>query len=128
MDFSFSGLKTSVRNFIARDDGKTSTADIAASLQAAIVDVLTEKMRRAARQTGIRTLCLAGGVAANVPLQMAMRRMAEEEALHLVVPDPVLCTDNAAMIAAAGYYRLLHRPADNLGFDTLATEPLAAYP
>ncbi len=125
LEFSFSGLKTAIRHFLEHDQGKTPLADIAASYEAAIVDVLVRKLRYAAQREGIKTICVAGGVAANQKLQECMRKMAEQEGLTLIAPHPTLCTDNAAMIATAGYFALQHRPPDPLSFDTFATEMLA---
>lgn len=134
MDFSFSGLKTSLRTFMLRDAGMTPREDVAASYQAAIVDVLTEKLRRAARAEGVDTVAVGGGVAANRALAESLDAMAARAGLRLVVPPPVLCTDNAAMIAAAGFYRLQAdgmlrehiriEPGSALDFDTYATETL----
>lgn len=130
LDFSFSGVKTAIRTFLQADNGKTPIEDVAASYQAAIVDALIARMRKAAHQTGIRTLCIAGGVAANRRLQEEMQAMCDKEGLRLIAPAPVLCTDNAAMIACAGYFQLLapHISPRNLGLhlDTYASEALGS--
>ncbi len=125
LDFSFSGLKTSIRTFTAKDAGMTSMPDVAAGFQAAIVEVLVDKLRIASERTGISTLCIAGGVAANSGLQKALRTMCESQGLRLVIPPMELCTDNAAMIAAAGYYQLQNNLPDTLDFDTLANSPIS---
>jgi N6-L-threonylcarbamoyladenine synthase len=104
-DFSFSGLKTAVANHV-RKHPDTSAADVAASFQAAVVDVLITKARRAAAAIGARGLCLAGGVAANSRLRAAARAAADADGLRVYLPSRAMCTDNAAMIAAAGHYRL----------------------
>lgn len=102
LDFSFSGVKTAVLNLV-RSPRPPARADVAAAFQAAVVEVLAEKAVRAARLKGVRTLALAGGVAANGALRQAVVDRAGP-GLRVVYPPPGLCTDNAAMIAAAGYY------------------------
>ena len=103
LDFSFSGLKTAVVNHV-RKHSDVGAADVAASFQQAVVDVLVTKARRAARQIDARGICLAGGVAANSQLRMRVLDVCEEDSLHAFIPSRSMCTDNAAMIAAAGYY------------------------
>ena len=105
LDVSFSGLKTAVINQV-RANPSAATDDVAASFQRAVVDVLVHKARRAATQVGAKTLALGGGVAANSLLRREMARGAEEDGLSIVLPSREMCTDNAAMIASAGWYRL----------------------
>jgi N6-L-threonylcarbamoyladenine synthase len=104
-DFSFSGLKTAVVNHVRKHPG-VSTADVAASFQEAVVDVLVTKARRAAREVGAGGLCLGGGVAANSQLRERFVEACKEDGLRPFVPSLAMCTDNAAMIAAAGWWRL----------------------
>ena len=109
-DFSFSGLKTAVLNELnqAKQKGEEiRVADMAASFQAAVIDVLVEKSFRLAKELGEKTIVLAGGVSANSALRAAMEGRGEREGVAIYYPDPVLCTDNAAMIASVGYYSYL---------------------
>jgi len=107
-DFSFSGLKSAVLNTLhnASQRGETiNPANLAASFQDSVTEVLVEKTMRAAREYGARQVLLAGGVAANRGLRERLQRRCREEGVPLVIPPLSLCTDNAAMIAAAGYIR-----------------------
>ncbi|MEY4009435.1 MAG: putative O-sialoglycoprotein endopeptidase [Actinomycetota bacterium] len=105
LDFSFSGLKTAVVNHARRNPGARSV-DIAASFQAAVVDVLCAKTLRAAAQSGARGVVLGGGVAANSLLRSEMQRRGSEAGVRVALPSRAMCTDNAAMIAAAAWHRL----------------------
>ncbi|MDY7102896.1 MAG: tRNA (adenosine(37)-N6)-threonylcarbamoyltransferase complex transferase subunit TsaD [Actinomycetota bacterium] len=106
-DFSFSGLKTAVVNHV-RKNPEVSTPDVAACFQDAVVDVLVAKARRAAADHGATGMVLAGGVAANSQLREAWLDACEADGLRAFVPSREMCTDNAAMIAAAGAWRLDH--------------------
>ncbi len=105
LDFSFSGLKTSVINHV-RKNPDVSAADVSASFQVAVVDVLVAKARRAAEQVGARGLVLGGGVAANSLLRERFLGECADAGIRGFLPSRAMCTDNAAMIAAVGWYRL----------------------
>ncbi len=109
-DFSFSGLKTAVINHLHNLEQKGETyitEDIAASFQEAVVDVLVKKTIDAAEELGQKKIVIAGGVAANSSLRMRMDMETRKRGIRLYYPSPILCTDNGAMIASAGYYRLM---------------------
>lgn len=126
-DFSFSGLKTFLLHHV-RDHGVpdgAELADLCASYQAAIVEVLVRKTRRAARRLGLEHVQICGGVAANSALRQAMLRAGSEDGFAVYVPPPARCTDNAAMIAAAGYHRLMRGERAGLELDVQPSAPLA---
>jgi N6-L-threonylcarbamoyladenine synthase len=123
-DFSFSGLKTAVVNHVRKHPG-VSTADVAASFQAAVVDVLVAKTLRAADELGVDTVCLGGGVAANSRLREQMTELGEKSGRRVLLPSRAMCTDNAAMVAAAGWYQLQREGPSSLGSGADPNLPLA---
>lgn len=123
LDFSFSGLKSAVIQYLdrcKREAVAVSAADVAASFQRTVIDVLVSHTMAACTQTGLADVALAGGVASNKGLREAMQLACDERHLRLHMPMPIYCTDNAAMIACRGYYALMNGARD--GYD------LNAYP
>jgi N6-L-threonylcarbamoyladenine synthase len=123
LDFSFSGLKTAVM-LALRDNPGLPPTDIAASFQASVVDVLVRKTEWAIGRLGIRRVSISGGVAANTALREAMAEMAKDREVELYIPPVNLCTDNAAMIALAGYYRFMRGETAGLDLNPRAYLPL----
>jgi N6-L-threonylcarbamoyladenine synthase len=124
-NFSFSGLKTAVLRVVRKlqeENRVLPVNDLAASFQAAAVDVLFTKTMKAAREHGVKEIVMAGGVSANKALRETF--VAQQE-FKMHIPPLALCTDNAAMIAAAGYYRFINDRVDTLDLDVLPTWPLS---
>ncbi len=123
LDFSFSGLKTAVQNYLKRG-GQARAEDVAASFQMAVADVLAAKALAAARQNGVSKIALAGGVAANSTIRNLLQSRAEREGFNCYFPPKELCTDNAAMVACAGYYYFLAQRFAALNQEAFANYPL----
>jgi len=128
-NFSFSGLKTAVMQFIRGNPveaGSDAMSDLCASFQAAVCDVLIEKTRTALLETGITRLVVAGGVACNSGLRRGMTRLSEETGVELFIPSPILCTDNAAMMAVPADFYLRNGVRSGSDMDAKTVWPLDA--
>jgi N6-L-threonylcarbamoyladenine synthase len=130
LDFSFSGLKTSVSLFVKGwckeidSATKATVADIAASFEEAVIEVLVRKALRAQQRTGVRSVVVAGGVACNGRLRSVMAAEAERKGLEFYHPRAAYCTDNGAMIAAAGYHRMVRGEVVDGSVDVHSKYPL----
>ena len=134
LDFSFSGLKTAVALYVQKWREEESVgqevrmADIAASFQEAVIDILVLKVMRAVAKTGVKSIVVAGGVACNRGLRDRLTACAAKRGLMVYYPRPQFCTDNGAMIAVAGYHRILHGERADLGMDVRSRFPISDLP
>lgn len=122
LDFSFSGLKTAVLNYLnssAQKNTEINISDICASFQQAVVEVLVNNTMKAALNLGVKRVALAGGVASNSQLRKDMKAAVEQAGMEMYFPRPVLCTDNAAMIASAAYYEYMRGHVSGLELNAI---------
>jgi len=126
-DFSFSGLKSAVLNYLNQAEMKgeeVNKNDVAASFQKAVVDVLTEHTIEAAKEYGCNKIAIAGGVASNTSLRERLSSECKKAGIDFYCPSPVLCTDNAAMIGAAGYYEFKKGVRSGMELNAVPNLPL----
>ena len=107
LDFSFSGIKTAVINLVHKEGDNININDLCASFEEAVTDVLLDNVLKAVKELNLNKIAVAGGVSANSYLRNRMAKLGEENDLDVYYPELILCTDNAAMIASAGYYNYL---------------------
>lgn len=121
-DFSFSGLKSAVLNYLNAKKMKNEeivVEDVCASFQEAVVEVLSQKAIKAAKEKGYNTITLAGGVACNSALREKLTELGNKNNISIKYPSPVLCTDNAAMIGCAGYYSYINGRRDDMSLNAV---------
>ncbi len=126
-DFSFSGVKTAVINYIHNAEQKgleINKADVAASFQEAVNDVLSRHLIECAEKYGVKKVALAGGVAANAPLRERIEGLAQEKKMEFVCPSMIYCTDNAAMIGCAAYHEYKSGNVADMSLNAIANLPL----
>ncbi len=130
LDFSFAGLKTALVRYVEEHGLQATTggvADVAASYQQAVVDTLLRNVRASIETFSVRQVMICGGVAANSTLRLAVKQLEKVFSLPVVFPPRELCTDNAAMIAAAGHFQAQRQGSDGLGLDVFSALPLAEH-
>ena len=117
LDFSFSGIKTAVIN-LHHKNPDVNKADLCKSFEKTVSQILVENIEKAIKQTNLKTIALAGGVSANSYIRNEFLKLEERE-IKIYMPDLKLCTDNAAMIASAGYYNFIARKRDNIDLNAI---------